>query len=433
MELFEHLRARQEEGRPVAVGIVGCGQMGSGMVHVTHQMEGLRIRALADIDESRALRTLEALGVPADMIRTTNRISEGEEALRAGRYVVTEDALLLPRLESLEAVVEATGSTEVGAQVAWSCILQSKHVVMLNVETDVTVGPFLNAMARKTGCVYTVASGDEPGACKGLYDFARTLGFEVVCVGKGKNNPVDFFTTPGACRAEAEAKGMNPKMLAAFKDGTKTMVEMAAVSNATGLIPDTPGMHGACVDLADLSKILVPKEDGGLLAHKGCVEYSTGKVAPGVFVIVTTPDGRIREDLRFVSMGDGPYYVFFRPYHLCNIETPISIAEAVFHETPTLAPRAMVSEVVAVAKRDIAAGETIGDIGGGEVFHRIYRHEEAKSLRGIPMGLATGGEATAAIAKGQLLTEENLRPDPTRLSFKLRQLQDAMGAGEQVG
>ncbi len=432
MELLEHLKERQESGKPVAVGIVGCGQMGSGMVHVTHQMTGMRIRALADIDERRALRTLETLGVAADSICRTSKASEGDDALRAGRYVVTEDALLLPRLSSLEAVVEATGSTEVGAQVAWDCIQHAKHVIMLNVETDVTVGVYLTTMARKAGCVYTVATGDEPGACKGLYDFARTLGFEVACLGKGKNNPVDFSATPDSCRAEAESKSMNPKMLAAFKDGTKTMVEMAAVSNATGLLPDTPGMHGARVDLADLSKTLIPRQDGGILSHRGCVEYSTGKVAPGVFVIVTTPDGRIREDLKFVSMGDGPYYLFFRPYHLCNIETPISVAEAVLHQTPTLVPRAMVSEVITVAKRNLAAGETIGDIGGPEVFHRIYRHGEAKALRGIPMGLATGGRTTMAVPKGGLLTEANFQPDVLRLSYKLRLLQDEMLAGEQA-
>jgi predicted homoserine dehydrogenase-like protein len=433
MELREHLKEREAAGKPVAVGIIGCGQMGSGMVHVSHQMTGMKIRALVDIDEARALKTLQALGVPAGSICRTAKASEAEDALRAGKYVVTQDALLPARLPSLEAVVEATGSTEVGTQVAWECIQHAKHVVMLNVETDVTVGVYLNEMAKKAGCIYTVATGDEPGACKGLYEFARTLGFEVACVGKGKNNAVDFSANPDTCRKEAESKSMNPKMLAAFKDGTKTMVEMAAVSNATGLLPDVPGMHGARIDLADLPRKLVPAKDGGIFSRSGCVEYSTGKVAPGVFVIVTTPDGRIREDLKFVSMGDGPYYMFFRPYHLCNIETPISVAEAVLHRTQTLAPVAMRSEVIAVAKRDLAAGEKIGDIGGFEVFHRIYVYEEACRLRGIPMGLATGGRTTKAVAKGELLTVDNFSPDTSRLSWKLRGLQDQMLAGAKPG
>lgn len=429
MELLEHLKKRESEDNPIRIGIVGCGQMGSGMVHVTHQTPGMRIVAIADIDPERPRSTLKALKVPGAGICATNNRREAEDALQGGKYVISEDALLLARLDGLDAVVEATGSTEVGTRVAWNCILNGKNVVMLNVETDVTVGVFLRHMARKTGCVYTVASGDEPGVCKSLYDFACALGFEVVCVGKGKNNPVNFHANPDTAREEALGKHMNPKMLAAFQDGTKTMVEMAAVSNATGLLTDIPGMHGDRVDLDQLAKVYVPKQDGGVLEHRGCVEYSTGKVAPGVFVICTSPDPRIRQDMKFVGMGKGPYYLLYRPYHLCNIETPISVAEAVIYGETTLTPREMVSEVIAVAKRDLKAGETIGDIGGFEVFHRIYRYEEAKALKGIPMGLATGGKVLKDVAMDELLNEDNLAPDTTRLAYRLRQLQDELLVG----
>ena len=244
MELYERLQQRAAAGNPIGVGLVGCGQMGSGLVHVTHQMAGLETVAIADVDAGRALATLQALGIAEAEVCVTTNAGAAEDALRAGKHVVTEDALLLAQLPSLEAVVEATGLTEVGARVAWTCIEHSKHVVMLNVETDVTVGPILHRLARKAGCVYTVASGDEPGVCKMLFNENRALGFEVVCLGKGKNNTIDFDATPDKYRDEALSKGMNPKMLSAFKDGSKTMVEMAAVSNATGLVPDVPGMHG---------------------------------------------------------------------------------------------------------------------------------------------------------------------------------------------
>ncbi|MCB0136590.1 MAG: hypothetical protein KDD75_15910, partial [Caldilineaceae bacterium] len=244
MELLGHLRKRQAEDRPIRLGLVGCGQEGSGMVHVTRQMAGMETSAIADIDVSRPLHTLQTLGIPTSSITVTDQVGAAEDALRRGHYVVTQDALLLPQLESLDALVEATGVTEVGAQLAWQGIMHKKHVVMLNVETDVTVGLILSRMAEKMGCVYTASTGDEPGVCKQLYDFAVGLGFEVVCLGKGKNNPIDFYATPDSCRAEAESKQMNPKMLAAFKDGTKTMVELAAMANATGLVPDVPGAHG---------------------------------------------------------------------------------------------------------------------------------------------------------------------------------------------
>jgi predicted homoserine dehydrogenase-like protein len=386
--------------------------------------------AISDIDVSRPLATFRALGVPKEDVRVTNKLGEAQDALQAGKRVVTQDASLLGKLEALDAVVEATGLTEVGARVAWTCIMNGKHVIMLNVETDVTVGPLLHRLAQKSGCVYTAASGDEPGVCKMLYNFAASLGFEVVCLGKGKNNPIDLDATPESCREEAERKGMNPKMPSAFKDGSKTMVELAAMSNATGLVPDVPGMHGPKADLADLNKVLIPKEDGGVLGRRGCVDYSTGKVAPGVFVIISSDAPRVRVEMKFLSMGDGPYYTLYRPYHLCNVETPISIAEAVLYGESTLVSKRLVSEVATIAKRDLQAGEIVGEIGSPDILGRTYTYEEARAGKAIPLGLVTGGKVVRDIPKGGMLTEENFRPDATKFVYKLRQMQDAQLAME---
>ena len=426
MQLLDHLRKREAAGKPIRVGLVGCGQEGSGMVHVTHRMAGMETYAIADLDIKRPLKTLAALGIPESAICVTNDVGQAEDALRRGSYVVTEDALLLTQAPSVDAVVEATGVTEVGAQVAWHSIMHKKHVVMLNVETDVTVGLMLARMAEQAGCVYTASTGDEPGVCKQLYDFVSTLGFEVVCLGKGKNNPINYYANPDTARAEAESKNMNPKMLAAFQDGTKTMVELAAMANATGLVPDVPGAHGAKVDVPDLNKVFVPKEDGGILSRRGCVEYSVGKVAPGVFVIVTSDDAHTRADMKFYSMGDGPYYTLYRPFHLCSIETPQAVAEAVVYGESVLKPQGMVAELVSVAKRDLKAGQKVDGIGGFDFFSRIYKAEEAKALHGIPMGLTPGGRVLKDIARGELLTAENFAPDTTQLVYKLRQLQESL-------
>ncbi len=426
MELLKHLQTRQAEGNPIRTGLVGCGQEGSGMVHITHKMPGLITAAIADIDVNRPLNTLAALGIPRAAICVTNEPGPAQDALAEGHYVVTEDALLLAQMESIDAVVEATGVTDVGAQVAWHSIMAGQHVIMLNVETDVTVGLMLSHLAQKVGCVYTASTGDEPGVCKQLYDFAVSLGFEMVCLGKGKNNPIDFYATPETCRAEAERKNMNPKMLSAFKDGTKTMVELAAMANATGLVPDVPGAHGQAVDVPDLNKVLVPQADGGILSRRGCVEYSTGKVAPGVFAIVTTDDERTREDMAFYSMGNGPYYTLYRPFHLCSIETPQAVAEAVIYGESVLVPRAMTAELVAIAKHDLKVGQSVDGIGGFDFFSRIYTFEDARAHRGIPMGLTPGGTVTQDIAKGEMLTEANFTPDPSTLVYQLRQLQNAL-------
>jgi predicted homoserine dehydrogenase-like protein len=290
----------------------------------------------------------------------------------------------------------------------------------------VTVGLFLHRLEQKVGCVYTVAMGDEPGVCKMLYNFSRTLGFEVVCLGKGKNNPIDYDATPETCREEAASKDMNPKMLAAFKDGTKTMVELAAMSNATGLVPDVPGAHGARVDVGDLNKVFIPKEDGGILSQRGCVDYSTGKVAPGVFAIVSTDDPRIVADMKFYSMGPGPYYLLYRPYHLCSIETPLSAAEAVIYGETTLVPKGPVSEVVPIAKRDLKAGNTVGDIGSADIYSTLYTYAQAKAHKAIPTGLAPGAKILKDIPKGEILTEENIAPDTTKVVYKLRQMQETL-------
>ena len=425
MEIYEHLQQLEEQGEAIRVGLVGCGQMGSGLAHVTNQTVGMDTMAISDIDVNRPLAALEEMGIPESEIVVANDVGPAEDALRAGKYLVTEDAVMLAKLESLDAVVEATGLTEVGARVAWNCILHSKHVIMLNVETDVTVGPLLHRLAQKSGCVYTAASGDEPGVCKMLYNLAGSMGFEVVCLGKGKNNVIDFDATPDSCREEAESKGMNPKMLSAFKDGSKTMVELAAMSNATGLVPDVPGMHGVKADVPDLNKVFVPQEDGGILSQRGCVDYSTGKVAPGVFAIITSPDPRIRKDMQFYSMGPGPYYTLYRPYHLCAIETTVSIAEAVIYGESTIVSKNMVSEVATIAKRDMKPGEIAGEIGSADIFGRTYIFDEAHAQKAIPLGLATGGKVIKDIAKGEMLTEENFAPDPAMFVYELRKVQDA--------
>ena len=426
MELLRKLRARHEAHDPIRVGIVGCGQMGSGLAHATSAVQGMRVAAIADIDPARAIATFVDLGHDRADVVVTDSEPVAAGALAAGRPLVTADALLLTRLERLDANVEATGVPDVGARVAYESIANCKPVIMLNVETDVTVGLYLSSLAREAGTVYTVASGDEPGVCKMLYEQAVLMGFEVVCLGKGKNNVIDFDATPESCAEEAASKGMNPKMLAAFKDGTKTMVEMTAVANSTGLLPDVPGMHGPNVDVHDLDRVFIPASDGGILSRRGCVDYSTGPIAPGVFAVVYSDNDRIRTDMRFITHAEGPYYLHFRPYHLCDLETPQSIAEAVLMGEVTVAAEGRHAEVVAVAKRDIRAGMRVGGIGGPDYFGRIYTHEDLVRGRLVPIGIAEGGVALRDIAKGSPISHDAFAPDDTTFVADLRRRQDLM-------
>lgn len=426
MELLRKLNARLADGNPIKVGIIGCGQMGSGLAHTINNIRGMDVRAIADVYPDRAQKTLTDMGVSTSDIRVTEHEGEANDLIKQGKFIITPDALLMPRLDAVDANVEATGVTDVGARVALSSIEHKKPIIMLNVETDVTIGAYLNHQARKNGALYTVASGDEPGVCTMLHEQAVLMGFEVVSVGKGKNNPLDYDATPESCAEEAASKDMNPKMLASFKDGTKTMVEMAAVSNATGLVVDTPGMHGPKVEYDELLKYFIPEEDGGILSRTGCVDYSTGAIAPGVFVIVRSYDERIRKDMQFITKAKGPYYLLFRPYHLCDIETPQSIAEAVLLNEVTVAADTMHSEVATVAKRDIRKGEIIKGIGSGDIYGRLYTYADARAAVSIPIGIAEGGLATSDIRKGELITEYNLLPDASTFIYKLHREQDKL-------
>ncbi|WP_455381616.1 NAD(P)H-dependent oxidoreductase [Salinispira pacifica] len=426
MELVSRLREREAAGHPIRVGVIGCGQMGSGLAHTVNNITGMRIAAIADIAVDRAVETFVQMGWAKSDIRIVRTAGEAEDALRQGCPMVTEDAMLMTATPSIDANVEATGVTDIGAMAAYQSILNRKPIIMLNAETDVTVGYYLNYLARRTGSLYTVASGDEPGVLKMLYEQAVMMGFEVVCLGKGKNNPINTSVTPDDCIEEAKSKDMNPKMLSSFIDGTKTMVEMAAVANATGLEPDVPGMHGPRTEIEDLASTFIPKSDGGIFSAAGRVDYSTGRVAPGVFAIVRSEDPRIRKDMKFITHAEGPYYLQYRPYHLCDIETPQSIAEAVLLGEVTVTAESMQAEVVCTAKRDLEPGQKVESIGGRDWHGKIYPYRTAREQRMIPIGIGTGGTVTHPVRKGEVLTEANFAPDRSSFVYRLRAMQDAL-------
>ena len=413
MSLRNKLEGLSQAGTPIRVGLVGAGQMGRGFVAQVSGIPGMEVVAAADVDAERALTALREAG------------SEPVEGMNGSpeRPAVTTDAVELARSESVDVVVEATGVPEVGARVAYEAIHNGKHVVMLNVETDVTVGAVLARMAKSAGVVYTGSAGDEPGAIMELYDFARSLGFDVIVAGKGKNNPLDVSATPESLADEAEQKRMNPKMLASFVDGTKTMVEMAAVANATGFSPDTPGMHGPEeTEPNRLGEVFSLADEGGLLSGYHTVDYVRG-VAPGVFVVVRSEEGPVRETLRYLGQGAGPNHVFYRPYHLTSLETPISVARAAVYGEPTIVPLpAPTAEVVAVAKRDLKAGEKLAGIGSADYYGRVYRVEEAPGM--LPLGLASGARTTRPVARGEVIARSGVELAEESLVVALRRLQD---------
>jgi predicted homoserine dehydrogenase-like protein len=411
--LRDKLEVLERNGSPIRVGLVGAGQMGRGFIAQVAGIPGMEVTAAADIEPERAMSAFREIGHEPVM----------DEKGKPGRPNVTDDTEELSRSDEVDVIVEATGVPEIGARVAFDAIQNGKHVVMLNVEADVTIGPILARMGRSAGVVYTGSAGDEPGAIMELYDFARSLGFEVVAAGKGKNNPLELLATPDSLADEAATKQMNPKMLASFVDGTKTMVEMAAVANATGMTPDKPGMHGPEETVPDrLAGLFSLEQEGGILTGYDTVDYVRG-VAPGVFIIVRSEAEPVRETLEYLGQGPGPNYVLYRPYHLTSLETPMSVARAALYGEPTIAPRETPSaEVVAVAKRDLEPGETLGSIGSADYYSCIYSVSEARDM--LPIGLAEGARTRGRIEQGDIITRESVELAEGTFVQSLRRLQE---------
>lgn len=352
MGYTKKLLARERElGRPVRIGLVGAGQMGSGFIAQIARQKGVDITAVADIAPDRATAALAAAGIRG--ASQSSDVAELSAAIEAGGHVVVDDALLLPKLP-VDMIIECSGVPEIAAKVALASLLGGKHVALMTVEADVTVGLLLSRIAEQTGAIYTVCRGDEPVECLKLVEFVEDIGLEIVMAGKGKNNPLDQTATPSSLTAEAAAKGMNPRMLCSFVDGTKTMIEMAALANAADLELTQRSMLGVPATVPTLHDIFKPIEDGGILDRSGVVDYATGPVAPGVFVVAKATDPVVHHELSYLKLGDGPYFSFYRPYHLASIEAVLTIGEVIVEQQPSLAPVAWNADVSAMAKRDLA-------------------------------------------------------------------------------
>jgi predicted homoserine dehydrogenase-like protein len=423
------LQARRDANNPIRLGIIGSGEMGTDLVTQVMLMDGIEIAAISTRRPHTAMAAMDiAYGSGADAAREVDTRSAMTAAIEMGKIAVTSDTALMATAPEVDVVIDATGKPGVGADFDLLAMEHGKHLVMMNVEADVTIGPYLKQQADRLGVVYSVGAGDEPSSCMELIEFVSALGLEIVAAGKGKNNPLNHDAVPDDYREEATRRNMNPRMLVEFIDGSKTMVEMAAIANATGLVPDVPGMHGPNADRDSLPKVLIPRADGGVLHKSGVVDYTIGKgVAPGVFVIAKANHPRIIERMDDLHIGHGPYYGFYRPYHLTSLEVPLTAARIMLYGKPDMVPLAQpVAEVCAVAKRDLPAGTPLDAIG--ETCYRSWTMTigDARAQKAIPVGLLEGGRTTAPIAKGELFTTANATPDTTSKLYEIRSLQDAM-------
>lgn len=424
-EMKVNLQRLHDEGTPIEVAVVGIGKMGRSLVDRLLKINGMRPSLIVNRHVEKAYNALVYLGIPESEISIVSSVEEFEEANSKGNFSVTDNFEIATNSTSIQAIVEATGNPQYGARVAHTAITHGKHIIMLNVECDSVVGPSLHELAKENNVIYTGAAGDEPAAIIELVEFAYGLGFEVVAVGKGKNNPKDIHATNESVSDLASMKNICNKSLTAFVDTTNTMIELNAVGNAIGFKPDIFGLHGITTDIKNLGQNFSLKSEGGKLNSHGILDYVHG-VAPGVFAVVRGDSKETIDTLKYVGMGDGPNYVLYRPFHMCSIETPNSIYKAVVENRASIAPLAgQVCDTVAHAKRDMSAGEILGGIGSNDTYGSLTTHEDAMGRDLLPIALITDKTRLRVdVKKDELITYDMVDLDEAEIITKLRYKQD---------
>ena len=420
------LEAREREDKPVRVGMVGAGFMGRGIaLQILRYTKGMRLAAISNRHIEAARRAYAEAGVQdAEHVDSASRL---EEAIRRGRYSVTEDAMHLCEASGIDAIIEVTGSVEFGARVATKAIENGKHTIVMNAELDGTVGPILKVQADKAGVVFTNADGDQPGVIMNLYRFVKGIGVKPVLCGniKGLHDP---YRNPTTQEAFARKWGQKPHMVTSFADGTKISFEQAIVANATGMKVAKRGMHGPKVPAGTPIKEAVqlyPIED--LTEGDGIVDYVVGaEPSPGVFVLGTQDHPAQAHYLNLYKLGTGPLYCFYTPYHLCHFEVPNTVARAALFGDAAIAPRGgPLVDVVATAKRDLKADEVIDGMGWYMTYGQAENSKVARQQNLLPIGLAEGCGLKRDLKKDHVLTYADVDLPPGRLCDTLRAQQDA--------
>ena len=436
------------EDKPIRVGIIGAGKFGAALIAQISRMQGMVTSVVADINATRARNAYVGSGVSSDALRYAETVSDVDAAISAGQPVVAEDGMLVTECDLVDVVVEVTGIPEVGARMAFEAVTHGKHLVMVNVEADVTVGPILRRLADSAGVVYTLVDGDQPGVTMNMVDWACGLGFEIVAAGRGtifydddrEGTPDTVPARFGFSEETIARRTINLKMYNSFRDGSKAQIEMTALANMAGLVPDVRGMHEPSANLADIPRLFSLSDEGGILSRHGVVELANS-IAPdgrtmlssplmmGVFVVIRTDHPFIQEDLAGYYLypgGDGHNFLLYRPYHLVAVEAPISIAKAALYGQPTGAPLTTpVAEVITVAKRDLKAGEMLEGSGGYTVNGLCEKAVVARAENLVPFGLVDDARLLQDVRKGAAITYDMVELNESSFVLELRRLQDS--------
>lgn len=437
MMLIDQLQQRQADGKPVRVGLIGAGKFGSMYLSQARRTPGIHLIGIADLSPERARNALARVGWSPEQYAARSF----DEAVRNQTTYIQDDAQALISSGQVDVIIDATGSPAAGIRHALLCCEHRKHIIMVNVEADVLAGPLLAQKAAEAGIVYTMAYGDQPALIVELVDWARTSGFEVVCAGKGtKYLPAYHTSTPdtvwgyyGFTEEQVGSGDFNAQMFNSFLDGTKSALEMAAVSNATGLTPAATGLAFPPCGVDDLPTLLRPRDIGGILSHSGTVEVISSlerderpvyrDLRWGVYVTFKGHSDYVRDCFSQYGVRTDPtgeYASLYRPYHMIGLELGISVAQAALLGRATGATNGFRGDVVATAKRDLQAGEKLDGEGGHRVYGKLMPAVDSLAMGGLPIGLAHGVVLNRPVAAGQPVRWSDVTADLSIQAVRVR-------------
>ena len=442
MNLYTKLLEREAASRPVTVGVIGAGKFGTMFLTQARLTRGMHVVGVADLNVARARSQLKL----ADWPDAAYGAASLDDAHKRRSTFITDDAMALIADPRIEVIVEATGIPGAGIQHCLRAIDNGKHIVMVNVEADAVAGPLLASRARAAGVVYSLAWGDQPALICEHVDWARAAGFKVVSAGKGtryephyhQSNPDNVWDILDKYLNITDRNSINPKMFNSFVDGTKSGIEMTAVCNATGLVPQSDGLHFPPATRFELAEICKPKSDGGTLEKAGVTEvvssvYRDGSDVPhhlalGTFVVFEGETDYARRCFKEYSMlpdGSGKYAALYRPIHMIGLELGISVASCALRGEPTGAPTGFRSDVVATAKKQLKAGQMLDGEGGYCVWGKQTPADVSLEQGLLPLGLAHDVKLKRDIPEGGAVRWADVDYDANDIAVKVRREMEA--------
>jgi predicted homoserine dehydrogenase-like protein len=449
MNLHALLLEREAAGRPVTVGLIGAGKFGAMFLSQARLTRGLHVVAVADLNVERARSQLATAGWPKEQFAAASL----DDAMKTRATHVTADAQALIQCPGIEVIVEATGIPEAGIVHALKTIEHGKHIVMVNVEADAVAGPLLARKAKAAGVVYSLAWGDQPALICEHVDWARAAGFKVIAAGKGtryephyhRSNPDNVWDILDKYLSITDRSSINPKMFNSFVDGTKSGIEMTAVCNATGLVPQTEGLSFPPATRFELAEVCKPKSAGGTLEKEGVTEvtssvYRDGRDVPhhlalGTYVVIegeTEYARRCFSEYAMLPDKSGRYAALYRPIHMIGLELGISVASAALRREPTGAPTGFRSDVAATAKRDLKAHEILDGEGGFCVWGKQTPADLSLKQGYLPLGLAQNVKLKRDVREGERLKWSDVEYDPNDTAVRVRREMEAAFARPNV-